>query len=286
LSDISDVAVEEARDAAIDQLDRFDAVSVAYVNSNQVSYSWHHSMVEMIGWDLANHARIMRGGYVAIRHGSGGLIEARNMAVREFLDNHQADWLFWIDTDMGFAADTVDRLVAAADPVERPIVGGLCFAQREMNEDGVGGWRCSAAPTLFDWLTLKDEQGFAIHWDYPNNTLMRVAGTGSACILIHRTVFEQIEDKFGPAWYNRAPNIYTGQLISEDLSFCVRAGALDIPIHVHTGIRTTHHKAVWLSEEDYWRQRAVDPPPPAPDETTTVMATKRSVESDAGGDDD
>ena len=32
---------------------------------------------------------------------------------------------------MGFAPDTINRLLEAADPVERPVVGGLCFTQRE-----------------------------------------------------------------------------------------------------------------------------------------------------------
>jgi len=89
----------------------------------------------------------------------------------------------------------------------------------------------------------------------------RCAGTGSAAILIHRTAFETIAGPLGPVWYNRIPNTSTGQLVSEDLSFCMRAGAANIPVHVHTGVRTTHQKTVWLGEELYWQQRAVNPPP-------------------------
>jgi hypothetical protein len=47
-------------------------------------------------------------------------------------------------------------------------------------------------------------------------------------------------------------------MTSEDLSFCMRAGALDIPVHVHTGVQASHHKPIWLAEDDYLRQRAVD----------------------------
>jgi hypothetical protein len=162
---------------------------------------------------------------------------------------------------MGFAPETLDRLIEAADPDERPMVGALCFTQRETEADGMGGWRCHATPTVFDWTHHKDQQGFAVRWDYPANTVTRVHGTGSACILIHRGVFERVEKEFGPVWYNRAPNMSTGQLISEDLSFCVRVNALDIPIYVHTGVRTTHQKTIWLQDEDYWQQRAVNPPP-------------------------
>jgi hypothetical protein len=245
-------------------VDPSSAVTVAYTHSNNVTYSWHHSIVELIGWDMANHARILRGGYVAMRCGTDGLVEGRNRAVREFLADGRADWLFWADTDQGFEPDTVDRLIEAADPHLRPIVGALCFSQREIDADGMGGWRCAPTPTVFDWAKIQTEtgeqQGFAVRWDYPPDTVLRCAGTGSACILIHRSAFEAVRNKCGPSWYDKIPNITTGQRISEDLSFCVRAGALGIPIHVHTGVRTTHMKTVWVAEEDYWRQRAFEPP--------------------------
>src|SRR4249920_3329201 len=91
-----------------------DAVVVAYVHSAQVTYSWHHSMTELIGYDLANHQRVMRGGYIAMTGETDGLAKARNKTVKTFLEEKNADWLYWIDTDMGFAADTIDRLMADA----------------------------------------------------------------------------------------------------------------------------------------------------------------------------
>lgn len=259
------------------------AVVVAYVHSNDVSYSWYHSMIEMVGWDMAHDMRVLRGGYIAMRCGTDGLPEARNRAVKEFLVEKQAEWLFWIDTDMGFPADAVDRLLEVADPVGRPVVGGLCFAWREETADGSGGWRCKASPTVFDWLHLEDERqmGFAVRWDYPTDTVTRVGGTGSACILIHRSVFERIEARYGQVWYDRVPNTTTGQVLSEDLAMCLRAGTLDIPVWVHTGVKTTHAKQMWLSETDYRRQIAADlsasgaAPEPAASEVAVVVPVMR-----------
>src|SRR6185295_11962872 len=145
-----------------DELNPADAVSVAYVISNEVAASWYHSMIELVGWDLANKGRLLQGGYIAMRCGTNGLVEARNKAVAQFLADGRADWLFWIDTDMGFAPDTIDELMAAADPVQRPIVGALAFSQRETNPDGMGGWRTAATPTIFDWRHLGDQQGFGV----------------------------------------------------------------------------------------------------------------------------
>ena len=235
-----------------------DAVTVAYVHSNQVTHSWHLSLMELVGWDMGHHGRVIRGGWLAIRCGTDGLPAARNEAAARFLKT-DAEWLFWVDTDMGFAPDTVDRLLAAADPVDRPIVGALCFAQREIHPDGMSGYRVRAAPTIYDWVKVGDKQGFLNRQTYEPDALTRCSGTGSAAILIHRSVFERIADKYGPTWYNRAPEAQPDadgmqRMLGEDLSFCMRAGTVGIPVHVHTGIKTTHLKNVWLAEDDYLEQ--------------------------------
>lgn len=257
---------------------RAGAVAVAYVydgNKQEVAYPWHHSMVELIGWDLAHEGRLMRGGFIAMKNGTDGLPDSRNKAVRLFLKEDRAEWMFWVDTDMGFAEDTVDRLLAAADPVERPVVGGLAFTWRHDEPDGMGGWRTRAAPTVFDWTVLDDGQmGFSVRWQYPPDQVVQVGGTGSACILIHRSVFERVAEKYGECWYDRVPNPTLGQVVSEDLSFCLRAGALSIPIHVHTGVKTTHQKHLWVSEDDYFREvtlAQLTPPVPAATEDTAVI---------------
>jgi hypothetical protein len=134
------------------------AVTVGYIHEKLMASSFHHSMINMIGWDLAHEGRIIRGGYKAWTCGTDGLTDSRNKLVAAFLKEHDAHWLLWIDTDMGFAPDTLDRLFEAADPELRPIVGGLCFTQREEQSDGMGGWRCRATPTVFDWTVLEDGQ--------------------------------------------------------------------------------------------------------------------------------
>lgn len=245
-----------------------DAVTVAYVHSNEVAHSWHMSLLELVAWDLAHEGRVFRGGWLAMRYGTDGLPAARNEAVQQFLQDKDAEWLFWTDTDMGFRPDTVDQLLAVADPAERPIVGALCFAQRELTSDGMGGYRCAPRPTIFDWVELENgHQGFHGRTVYPVNALVRCAGTGSACILIHRSVFERIHEEHGPNWYTRATNATTGQRMGEDLSFCMRAVALGIPVHVHTGARATHLKHVWLQEQDYWAHAV----PPAATQPVAVI---------------
>jgi hypothetical protein len=245
-----------------------DAVTVAYVHSDEVAHSWHMSLVEMVGYDWGSQGRIIRGGWLAMRCGTGGVVAGRNKAVERFLAEKDADWLFWIDTDMGFPPDVVDRLMEVTDPNERPIIGGLCFAQRETASDGMGGYRCSPRVTIFDWVMSGGAQGFQGRTHYPVNALVRCAGTGAACVLVHRSAFERIAEEFGPVWYDRVPNPATDGLFGEDLSFCIRANALGLPIYVHTGVKTTHLKHLWLQEADYW---AAALPGPATQQTAVIV---------------
>jgi hypothetical protein len=246
------------------------AVQVAYLHPNTVSHSFADSLMRLVAWDIAHEGRVIRtGGPYMFRTSAAGIVQARNDVAKWFLDTSDAEWLWMVDTDMAFAPDTVDRLVQAADPAERPIVGALCFGWRETSEDGMQGWITVPFPTVFGWGEKDDggEYGFAMRPDYPINTLTQVAGTGAACLLIHRTVFEKLRAEYGDAWFDQV-RYPSGTLVSEDLSFCYRCNTQGLPIFVHTGIRTTHHKQLWVGESEFWRRRNM---PPATEEVAVIV---------------
>jgi hypothetical protein len=237
-------------------------VAVAHVEPERWSTSYAKSRQSMLFYDLTGPGLIRA--EFPIRYGTDGLEGARNEVVRQFLET-DLEYLFWVDTDMGFAPDTVERLHAVADPSERPIVGGLCFMHKELGQDGMGGFDTVPRPTIFDWaLVGPDAHGFTPRMWYVPGEVTRCGATGSACILIHRSVFEKI----GGGWYTKLPNPETGKVMSEDISFCVRAAAADLPVLVHAGVRTTHHKDVWVSEAQYWRS---NPAPPATAHTAVLV---------------
>ena len=252
---------------------RSEAVTVAYVHSVDVAYSWVHSLIQLFTADLLEHKRIARGGFIAMACHAGQLVEARNRTVETFLSEDKADWLLWLDTDMGFLPDLVERLMESADPTERPIVGALCFSHRQIAPDDYGGRHTVATPTLFRWAERGGMEGFDIIYDYPPASLVACDGTGSAAILIHRSVFEQMRAEYGDTWYD--PIRAKEGRVGEDLSFCMRATALGVPIHVDTGVRTTHQKAIWLSESDFLDQSSV---PPADQEVAVLVPVLERAE--------
>lgn len=236
-----------------------DKVCIAYVHGLEVAHSWHQSLMALIAYDVANSQRVIGGGWLATKYGTGGIVQARNDTTRQFVhDMPDVDWLMWVDTDMGFEANAVDRLMDAADPETAPIMGGLCFMNREVGVDGVGGYLVQPAPTIFDWYDDGERRGFTVRREYERDSVLTCAGTGSAFVLIHKSVFQRIEAEYGQAWYSPVRNPTTDSWISEDLSMCARANALEIPVHVHTGVKTTHLKHMWLDERLFDRMATVD----------------------------
>ena len=228
-------------------------VTVGYLHPGHLAACFARSMRDLLFYDLANDQRIVshRFGELDKECGSGGIFEGRNALAKAMCDDSEAEWLFMVDSDMGFGEDIVERLIAAADPERRPVVGGLAFAMKSDGRSSNYGVKYLAQPTLYDLYEDDDRIGVVPRFDYPRNKLVTVAATGGACLLIHRTALETVRAKYGDVWFDtiRHPK---GAHFSEDISFCVRLAACGIPLHVHTGIRTTHDKGGVFYDEAFF----------------------------------
>lgn len=224
-------------------------VMIGYLHGNTCSNSFVKSKENLFRYDLVNDHRILND--ADVKCSALGIPDGRNKLAQLLLES-KCKWLFMVDDDMGFEPYTLDALLAFADEKERPIVGGLAFAQRESIEDTMNGFRCFPTPTILDWV--KHEDGvhrFTGRTHYPVNSMVQCGATGAAMLLVHRSVIKLVANNMGPTWFDpiRDPN---GSTMGEDVSFFVRTQSLKIPLWVHTGIRTTHHKQLWLGESDFW----------------------------------
>ena len=228
-------------------------VQVAYLHDEHVSHSWVASMRALLDYDLDHGRRIERKPLnIRCRH---QIAHNRNFAARLFLDKTDHEWLWFVDTDMGFEPDAVHRLLEVADPVSHPVVGGLCFALMETEYDGMGGHRFTIVPTMYRiGTTDTGEASFCYYGDYVDNEVTEVAATGGAFLLIHRTALEKLRAEYGDHWFDQLYD-RAGDMVGEDIAFCgrlLRAGIVPV---VHTGVKTSHHKEIWLSELDYVLQK-------------------------------
>ncbi len=207
------------------------------------------SLVNLLGYDLhAAGGRILNGGgFIPITSGPN-LNTARNKQVRQFL-TMDADWLLIVDSDMAFEPDALERLMVEADPVEAPIVGGLCFGKKQLADGTLEYW-----PTLYKFD--KDMKTFRFN-EWPENTMFPVNATGTAFLLIHRDVLVAMADKFADRdpwpWFEEVN--FDGHVYGEDVTFCIRAQQCGFPIHVHTGVSITHMKQEAIDEGTYHRWR-------------------------------
>ena len=229
-------------------------IAVAHLHPGHVKGYFMTAMVNMLAFDLHNcGGRILNGGgYISLRSGPN-IAGARNKVVEQFLRG-DAEWLLFLDSDMVPAPDTAERLVQAADPVERPIVGGLCFGAKD-DFDGYSEY----FPTLYRFTSEGSSLRFQ---EWPEDDWVKVDGTGAACLLIHRDVLEKIgsENPEPFRWFQEI--VVNGRPWSEDMTFCLRAAVAGFPIWVHTGIQVGHVKDRIVTAQTYkrwWETEVTEP---------------------------
>lgn len=226
-------------------------VAVGFLDDGEWSACFGMSLIDLYLVDAHGSRRMIPGGKQLRKQAmAGGISAGRNEVAKAFLDTTECEWLFMVDTDMGFAPTTVEQLIAAADPAARPVVGGLCF---KLHSEGPGpfhGERYAILPTAFSWVETPDTVGFAPLRSLPSDALMEVSATGAACLLVHRSAMERVRARYGDAWFDPVTHPTGPTTFSEDLSFCVRLAAVDLPIYVHTGVGTTHDKGGIFLDRD------------------------------------
>jgi hypothetical protein len=242
-----------------------EKVIVAFLHPGDVEGSFLESMINLLMYDVSLHKRIVHGGgWLGVQAGAN-LAGPRNGIVKQFLSYGAADWLWMVDSDMTFSPDALERLLEHADPVKAPIVGALCFGFDDKGE---------VQPTLYGLDgTADDPEHVAVirYHEWAPDTMMQVAATGTGSLLVHRAVFERMRNfadfppqhpRFGKRGFNDAypwfqETEHDGSPVGEDITFCWRAGLLEIPVWVNTAVQCGHVKKRLLTAESYFLGRGL-----------------------------
>lgn len=236
--------------------DPSEKVVIGYLHPGLVHGAFMESVLDLLVYDVAYHKRVVNGGgRLAIQAGSN-LAAPRNSLVRRFLEYGKADWMWMVDSDMTFAPDTLERLLEHADPEKAPIVGGLCFGFDDKGD---------IQPTLFGLIGDEAAPKVIRYHEWPPESMFQVAATGAACLLIHKSVFErlaEVEVRPGQRGFNAAfpwfqEVEHDGTPVSEDITFCWRAGLAGIPVYVNTAVQLGHMKQRELTMDAYLAQRGM-----------------------------
>jgi hypothetical protein len=277
-----------------------EKVTIGYPHLDTFGANFVESAFRMVAYDKAHGNHLMHntgllnnGALVPVWGRSVELSHARNTGAAAFLSG-ESEWLLWWDSDIGAEQDALEKLLEVADPVTAPIVGGLCFIEGEYTHDFRGGLRSALSPTLYDWAWIPGVDGHPGTYkmipraDWVPGDVTRVGATGTGFLLTHRSVYEKIS-----VWLSNQgapPNIWferiagpDGERCGEDVSFCLRAHQLGLPVMVHTGVITTHQKTIWYGEKDY-RMKPVAPYTgvvPLPPEDWPVLSVNANAVKDA-----
>lgn len=116
----------------------------------------------------------------------------------------EADYVLWLDSDMVFSSDVLQRLWQDRDKGD--IITGVYYRRVEPYK-----------PVLFSKLDIENDicqyEGYD---DFPQDKLFEVAGCGFGCVLTPTNIFVDVINKFG--------NMFSPiGGVGEDLSFCWRA---------------------------------------------------------------
>lgn len=159
----------------------------------------------------------------------------RNEMSQGFVNQTNADYLMWIDSDMQFPPYGVTRLVRH----DLDIVGGVYFRKS-----------ADARPLV---LRFNEAGLFEEIMDLPETGLFEVDGIGTGFLLIHRRVIEaftpEVVAELGtPFGLGKGP---TGREEGEDLSFCRRAKRLGFKIWADPTIPLGHIGKIAYTRQNF-----------------------------------
>ena len=158
--------------------------------------------------------------------------DARNQLVKYAREKGGYDYILWLDSDMTFEPDLLDRLLE--DIEGRQAVTGLCFGRRPPFN-----------PCIYKELDVKQDGKLItpyrkIYEDYPRDSVFEVEACGFACVLMRLDVLEAM-GIYGVPFFPVAG-------LGEDLTFCWRARKLDIKFHCDSRLKIGHIMRVSVDE--------------------------------------
>lgn len=167
----------------------------------------------------------------------------RQNALEHWYDKTDIEWILWVDSDIVLTADVLEKVWAAADKDERPVVTGTYFISKE-NERSL----MAPYPAVFNW-TDSDYVVSYVH-PLPKDAVIKVGAAGFGFVLMHRNSITAMRKVHGAIPYFNETGVGE-QFVSEDINFFRLMGQAGVPLYTHTGAVVQHMKRFSLDVNYY-----------------------------------
>ena len=145
-----------------------------------------------------------------------------------------ADYVLWLDSDMVFAPDLLERMLATLEAGKYDILSGVYYRRV-----------APYTPVLFETLEI-NENGDAKYTEYKEipDGIFEAAGCGFGCVLMRSDVFLDVQYRFGHMFTPIGKN-------GEDVSFCWRARQCGFKIYCDPSIKLGHVSYQMITADMY-----------------------------------
>lgn len=163
---------------------------------------------------------------------------------RDILARHaiemQCDRVLWLDSDMKFGSDIMERLCADMDE-GREMVSAIYF-----------GRRYPVTPIIYESIDYNPQDADSagvpnIYHDYPEDSIFPVAGCGFGACMMSAQLLTRVKQRFRYP-FQPIPGL------GEDIAFCWRAAQVGAKIYCDSRIKPYHIGMYNYSEADYMGQ--------------------------------
>lgn len=168
-------------------------------------------------------ALLQRAGDTKIGFEVGSLVyNARNNLARQAIKS-EADFVLWLDSDMVFGPDLLQRMLKVCTENNIDFLTGLCFRRKP-----------PYTPCLFDRLEKTDKgASYTAILSVPDGRF-KVGGCGFAGVLMSMDVLLSVAAKFDGRMFDPLPGF------GEDVAFCWRARQCGYDIWCDSDIELGH----------------------------------------------
>ena len=220
------------------------SVAIMYLTRGEVRFEFSQSLIALMQQKSALEVT-----YILGQIGSGNLAVHRNEVVAKFLTETPAEFLLLLDDDMQFPTDIIDKLYDVLDNTGLRIVGGL------YGNIGTDGGMIPMAYHLHENNRLEPYSATAIgQLINKGGKSVKVWSTGAGCLLIHRSLLEDMVERYGwpmPCFDNPIVPDASGHPVvqGEDHGFFRRLIEMEEEVQVCIDVDLSHFKVMAISRQ-------------------------------------